>query len=249
MRVARIPSEDESRLAAGVGLLLLGLDSVSSRFAKLGIEVVDPERVRRAAREAHESLSARLGEPPPADAVLATLTAALVDAGDPDDAARTVGWLRRLVAVRAVTTVADAWAAMLLRLTPGHVTALQQLGLGERSAARLLEIGDELGDAMGKIEDLGEELEGAATSEWDRARYREYQRESDLVSPINFLSSWLRVCACARGLAAVVGALSHNEQRLFEAWSQAAAAVETSIPESLLSLDNIDAIIAACSER
>ena len=240
-------SYDESRLVVTVGLILLSLDSVASRFEKLNISFLRPDVVKRAARSVLEWLK----QFPEATQTAETITRQLVDhleeAGDAEDARRAGAWLRRFLSIRKCEDLAHYWGAVLQLFTPEYATVLGQLGMREQSVALLTQLSDSWGDRQNDIESLGEVLEQSVESEWDRAQYREYQRESDLVTPISFLSGWLRAESFLQILRALANQLDAQELKLLEAWGKAAASVQTGIDESSLSLENLNEILSSCS--
>ncbi len=240
-------SYDESPLVVTVGLILLSLDSVASRFEKLNISFLRPDVVKRAARTVLEWLKQFPEATHTSETMIEQLVRALEEAGDPEGAKLAAAWLRRFLSMRKCEELAHYWGAVLQLFTPEYATVLRQLGMREESVALLTQLSDSWGDRQNDIESLGEVLEQSVESEWDRAQYREYQRESDLVTPISFLSGWLRAESFLEILRVLANRLDPQELKLLEAWGKAAASVQTGIDESSLSLENLNEILSSCS--
>ena len=242
-------SYDESRLIVNVGLILLSLDSVASRFDDLKIAFVRSALVKQAARRVLERLEQLDAGARPSEAMIRHLYTALEQLGDVEDAARAVAWLRRIVSLRKCEDLSHYWGSVLLLFSPEYAAVLRQLGMRDKSVSLLEELSEKWGDRLNEIEALGESLERSVESEWDRAQHREYQKESDLVSPISFLLSWLRTEAFLKILKEISTHLEPREVQLLEAWGKASASVQTGIPESSLSLEHLNEILASCSDE
>jgi hypothetical protein len=241
-------SYDEGPLTVRVGLILLSLDSVADRFEQLNISFQRPDVVKRAARSVLEWLEQFPYGTHGSNAMIRQLADALENAGDPEDARRAAAWLTRFNSMRKCDGLANYWGPVLLLLNDDYAMVLRQLGMRAESVALLCRLSDRWGNRLSEIESLTEVLGQSVKSDWDRAQYREYQKESDLVTPINFLSAWLSAEGFLTIMRTIVDQLEPLELKLFEAWGQATASVQTWIPESSLSLENINDILSSCSE-
>lgn len=238
---------DESRLVVTVGLILLSLDSVSSRFGELGLDFVRPDLVKRAARAVLQWLAPLEVGTQSRESLIRKLAEVLENAADDEDAKRAAAWLKRVVSMRRCDNLAHYWGSVLLLFTSEYASVLRQLGMRAESASLLDDLAESWGDRVNEFESLAASLDQSVESEWDRAQYREYQRESDLLTPISFLSGWLRAEAFVKILAAIAKQLNPQELKLLEAWGMASATVQTGIHEASLSLEHLNEILSSCS--
>lgn len=231
-------SDSHVGLITKVGLILLSLDSVSNRFEHIHLRFLHPARVKESARKCLALVSGSDGVPHASDSIR-QLGEQLEAVGDSEDSSLACAWLRRFVSLRKAQQLSDSWGAVLLLFNQDYATALRQIGVRDESISTVLRVADEWGNRLTEIELLGDTLEKSVVSDWDRACYREYQKESDLVTPIQFLSSWLRTEAILNAMRLIAQQFSPQELKIFEGWGKAVAEVQTSIPESRLSLENL----------
>ena len=239
---------DADRLsAAKLGLLLLSLDAVASRARELIPEFHDPERVKDGARAcAAWWANPRANRSGPYDAIITALAEALERIGDRADAPSVASWLGRFTSAISVQSVINDWSVLLTRFTPEYGSALRQLGLPSAATVLLGRVASEYTARADSIDAFNEALEAdMRSSAWDRAHLAQYQEESDLISPTDYLWGWMQAEAVLGALRIIVEQFNDGELRLFEAWAKSVAEVELRIPASRFSLASVRQLLSA----
>lgn len=240
------PSGDESdRLhAAKIGLLLLSLDAVAARAEQLGFGFDQPGQVKAAARGcAAWWQNPRANSAGPFSALIAAFGDALEQMGDLADRAKVARWLDRFAFAVAAGSITDSWSVLLTRYNAAYASALRELGLGAESADVLRQVATEYSERARAIDALDETIQAAMTSPWDRTHYAEYQAQSELMSPTDYLWSWLQADAVLAALDVVLARFADDDLRIFSAWARVVAEVDAHVPPSRVSVDLVRPLV------
>lgn len=207
-----------------LGLLILSLDSLQDHADALALSFERPEGVKAAVRACAQWWADPSHNPAaPAGEIFQAVRAALAQEVAPTDVRRVTEWLDRFVSVLAVSSWADGWSSVLLRLTPDALATLRPVGLGTTAAATLSRAPDDYRRRFDAIEALDQAIVAAATSDWDREQVRRYQYEGDVFGPTVYLVSWLHTEMVLALLGEVTRAMTPAEVALFEAWAKVTA--------------------------
>jgi hypothetical protein len=192
------PTYDVTEFEVYVDILLLSLDSLGAHFARIGLDRVSPEPVQTSARICLEWLSQSPRRRQKSDLVIDKMVELLRQCQSSDFSSQVAAWLRSFVRLQQIEHIASAWGAVLLQVDDHHLATLRQLGLRDDSIDALRSVSNDFGDDACAIEDFGNEYDQSVVTPWDRARFEEYRKESDLVSPIDYLASYLRTAALVK---------------------------------------------------
>nr|MCH9688027.1 hypothetical protein [Deltaproteobacteria bacterium] len=124
----------------------------------------------------------------------------------------------------------DAWQVLFARLDDGQTAALEALGMSSLVATPLVEHGERWAALADAHEDELEALRERPLSVWDQAQVAHYQGGNPEVSPLDFLSLYLRTSRFRTVWSTAIDGISPSDLACLDRWGAVIATTQTRIP-------------------
>jgi hypothetical protein len=145
-------------------------------------------------------------------------------------AAALQSWIRRFIMYENESSWRFAWHGLMFTFDASQEPVLIRLGLPEEKIPALLRLVDRYGDLASELEDQIEEAESQPLQGWDEEQYRIYRKESDDVSPLDYLSDHLLALRFHKVWHEILVLLNPNEMDILNQWGQYITALKGRIP-------------------
>jgi hypothetical protein len=136
----------------------------------------------------------------------------------------------RFIMYENESTWRSAWHGLMFQLEVSQEPVLIRLGLPEEKIHALLRLTDRYGDLASELEDLIDEAENQPLQGWDEEQYRIYRKESDDVSPLDYLSNHLLALRFHKVWHEIQALLKPDEMEILSQWGQYITALKGRIP-------------------
>ncbi len=145
-------------------------------------------------------------------------------------AAALQSWIERFILYENDSSCRFVWHGLMFQLDASQEPVLVWLGIPEDKILGLLRLADRYGDLAGELEDLMEEAQSQPLEGWDGEQYRIYRRESDDVSPLDYLSDHLLALRFHKVWREILVLLYPTEMEILNQCGQHITALKGRIP-------------------
>jgi hypothetical protein len=218
-------------------LLILSLDRVTPVWEDMGLRIGDREHVKAIIREfvteqQQQSMDDDLVVyPRRISALINTMLDRIAEVDGDENADALATWI-------ATTYLPnldrerwyETWQILFLRLAEGNITQLSGQGISDQALAALTELVTRWQAQEAQIHDRIEAADALALTGWDGQQYLRYRHETPDISPLDYLSSFLKNYTFAPFWRNLVEFLSAREMSILNRWGQLYTSMKTDIP-------------------
>jgi hypothetical protein len=216
-------------------ILLLSLDRVMPFWEEMELNFSHPDQVKQAARsfvieQQKLDMTAKSDYFNTISFLLNNLFKHICNFEGEEGVSTLHNWIERFIMYENESSWRFAWHGLMFTLDALQEPVLIRLGLPEEKIPALLQLADRYGDLASELEDQIEEAESQSLEGWDGEQYRIYRRESDDVSPLDYLSDHLLALRFHKVWHEILALLNPDEMDILNQWGQYITALKGRIP-------------------